>query len=187
VGTRPASRFRPATTVDAGLDAGTWSSSASRAPAFVDAPFRCTILAHCNLHWDHCPGTAVFFSSAGRPELRAGGDALSSRRRADPIADACRAMSRRTSPSSPTGCAGRWKHLGIERYCTISLDYRCSARDVRHKGGRALGYAAPSFRGASLAYLPDVRSTTMTVRHHLPLRVTSPVLPRGAPFLAQES
>ena len=159
------------------LDAGTGLQPLAR--EFGDAPFRGTILL-THLHWDHVQGLP-FFPPADRDDAEV---LLGQPAQGDPVATLARAMSPPHFPIGPDGLRGNWKHVGIEPGTHEFDGYEVVAREVRHKGGRALGYRITR-AGASVAYVPDAVDDNDDAIIDLARDVD--LFVRGAPFLASES
>ena len=153
-------------------------SSVSRRE-FGDAPFRGAILL-THLHWDHVQGLP-FFPPADRDDAEV---VLVQPAQGDPVATLARAMSPPHFPIGPDGLRGSWKHVGIEPGAHEFQDYDVLVRDVRHKGGRALGYRITG-AGASLAYVPDAVDDNDDAIIDLARDVD--LFVRGAPFVAAEA
>jgi phosphoribosyl 1,2-cyclic phosphodiesterase len=159
------------------LDAGTGLQRLAR--DFADAPFRGTILL-THLHWDHVQGLP-FFPPADRDDAEV---TLVQPAQGDPVATLARAMSPPHFPIGPDGLRGSWKHVGIEPGRHEFEDYAVVAREVHHKGGRALGYRVTA-SGVSLAYVPDAVDDNDDAI--LDLASDVDLFVRGAPFVTAEA
>jgi phosphoribosyl 1,2-cyclic phosphodiesterase len=114
-------------------------------------PFRGSILLS-HMHWDHVEGLP-FCRAVDRDDARVdllvpAQDDVSPR---DLLA---RMFSPPSFPIEPEGLLGTWQFLPAPE-TTMSIEgFEVTAADVRHKGGRTLGYRVAR-DGAAFAYLPD--------------------------------
>jgi phosphoribosyl 1,2-cyclic phosphodiesterase len=130
------------------LDAGT--GIVNLAGLLGDAPYTGAVLLS-HLHWDHTHGLP-FIRNLGLP----GGhlDLVLPTQGTDPVAVVERAFA---PPHFPVGIAtlgAHWVLTGLEPGVYDIGDYRVTALDIPHKGGRTYGYRVEG-TGASVAYLPD--------------------------------
>lgn len=131
------------------LDAGTGLRSLTA--VLGGRPYRGAILLS-HLHWDHVQGLP-FFASGDRPDadvelFMPAQNGLSGR---DLLA---LEMSPPAFPIEPEGLQGTWRFHAIEAASYVIGGLHVTAADVRHKGGRTLGYRIES-GGRSIAYVPD--------------------------------
>jgi phosphoribosyl 1,2-cyclic phosphodiesterase len=114
-------------------------------------PFRGSILLS-HLHWDHVEGLP-FCRAVDRDDARVDlhvpeQDGVSAR---DLLA---RTMSPPSFPIEPEGLFGRWRYLPSPTAPTAIEGFEVTGVDIRHKGGRTLGYRVAD-TGGSFAYLCD--------------------------------
>ena len=115
------------------------------------APFRGSILLS-HLHWDHVEGLP-FCRAVDRDDSRVDlrvpeQDGTSAR---DLLA---RTMSPPSFPIEPEGLLGSWRFLPAPEAVESIDGFEVTAVEIKHKGGRTLGYRVTSAEG-SFAYLPD--------------------------------
>ena len=159
------------------LDAGTGLQRLAR--DFGDRPFRgAIILTH--LHWDHVQGLP-FFPAADRDDAVV---VLAQPAQGDPLQLLSRAMSPPHFPIGPEGLRGSWSHVALDAGKHDFGPFEVVARDVQHKGGRALGYRVTA-GAATFAYVPDALDASRD--DIVELAAGADLLVRGAPFLAPES
>jgi phosphoribosyl 1,2-cyclic phosphodiesterase len=131
------------------MDAGT---GIRRLPELLGPePFRGSILLS-HLHWDHVEGLP-FCRAVDRDDARVDmylpeQDGVSAR---DLLA---RTMSPPSFPIEPEGLFGTWRFLPTPAETTYVEEFRVTAADISHKGGRTVGHRVES-ASASFAYLPD--------------------------------
>ena len=131
------------------LDAGTGIRSLSAqlpGPGFQGS----ILLSH--LHWDHVQGVPFFVAGdndASHVDVYLPAqDGLSGR---DLFASF---MSPPRFPIEPEGLRGDWTWTALEPGCTDIGDFRVTAVEIAHKGGRTFGYRVDDGE-RSVAYLPD--------------------------------
>jgi phosphoribosyl 1,2-cyclic phosphodiesterase len=131
------------------LDAGTGLRDLT--PRLAGKAFKGSILVS-HLHWDHVQGLP-FFIAGDRPDAEVDLylPAQNGRTGRDLLAGS---MAPPSFPITPEGLQGAWTFTAIEPgYHTIE-GFRIRATEVRHKGGRTLGYRVSDETG-SFAYIPD--------------------------------
>ena len=159
------------------LDAGTGLQRLAR--EFGDAPFRGTILL-THLHWDHVQGLP-FFPPADRDDAEV---VLGQPAQGDPVATLAPGDVAAALPHRSRGSARQLEARRHRARAHEFEDYDVLAREVRHKGGRALGYRVTG-AGASLAYVPDALDDNDDAIIDLARDVD--LFVRGAPFVAAEA
>jgi phosphoribosyl 1,2-cyclic phosphodiesterase len=131
------------------MDAGT---GIRRLPELLGPePFQGSLLLS-HLHWDHVEGLP-FCRAVDREDARVDlylpeQDGVSAR---DLLA---RTMSPPSFPIEPEGLFGTWRFLPTPAGTALVEEFRVTAADISHKGGRTLGHRVES-GSASFAYLPD--------------------------------
>lgn len=134
------------------LDAGTGIRRCTE--LLRGAPFVGDVLL-THLHWDHVHGLP-FFAGANRadarttvrlPVVRDGDSALET---------LARGFSPPHFPVRPDELSGQWTFASLEPGTFELGDYRVTAREIPHKGGRTYGYRIEDAT-SSVAYLPDHR------------------------------
>jgi phosphoribosyl 1,2-cyclic phosphodiesterase len=131
------------------MDAGT---GIRRLPELLGpGPFRGSILLS-HLHWDHVEGLP-FCRAVDRDDARVDmylpeQDGVSAR---DLLA---RTMSPPSFPIEHEGLFGSWRFLPTPAGTASVEEFRVTAADISHKGGRTVGHRVESGSG-SFAYLPD--------------------------------
>ena len=114
-------------------------------------PFRGSILLS-HLHWDHVEGLP-FCRAVDRDDARV--DLHLPEQDGVPARDLlARTLSPPSFPIEPEGLLGTWRVLPAPDGTASIEEFEVTAAEIKHKGGRTLGYRVAHTSG-SFAYLPD--------------------------------